>query len=140
MTTDASLPGGMVTTCAADARPGAVTWTMKVMDGGRSLDVVFFPSANINPGVHLCFFGLYAPLNEAYLRARGADSILGGEHEAELRPHRTPHRRPAEHREQHDGADDEAPEGNRFRAEAVAQKHPMPVVVVDHAERKPSEN
>ena len=33
--------------------PGAVTWTMKVMDGGRSLDVVFFPSANINPGVHL---------------------------------------------------------------------------------------
>src|SRR3569623_79888 len=38
----------------------------------------------LNPRVHLCFFGLYAPLNEAYLRASGADSILGGEHEAEL--------------------------------------------------------
>ena len=38
----------------------------------------------LNPRVHLCFFGLYAPLNEAYLRACGADSILGGEHEAEL--------------------------------------------------------
>jgi radical SAM superfamily enzyme YgiQ (UPF0313 family) len=38
----------------------------------------------LNPGVHLCFFGLYAPLNEAYLHASGADAVLGGEHEAEL--------------------------------------------------------
>jgi metallo-beta-lactamase class B len=32
---------------------GATTWTMQVQDQGRSLAVVFFPSANINPGVHL---------------------------------------------------------------------------------------
>jgi metallo-beta-lactamase class B len=32
---------------------GATTWTMQVKDHGRSLAVVFFPSANINPGVHL---------------------------------------------------------------------------------------
>jgi metallo-beta-lactamase class B len=32
---------------------GATTWTMKVQDHGRSLAVVFFPSANINRGVHL---------------------------------------------------------------------------------------
>ena len=32
---------------------GATTWTMQVKDQGRSLSVVFFPSANINPGVHL---------------------------------------------------------------------------------------
>lgn len=32
---------------------GATTWTMKVTDRGRALDVVFFPSANINPGVRL---------------------------------------------------------------------------------------
>jgi radical SAM superfamily enzyme YgiQ (UPF0313 family) len=38
----------------------------------------------LNPRVHLCFFGLYAPLNEDYLRACGADSVLGGEFEAEL--------------------------------------------------------
>jgi radical SAM superfamily enzyme YgiQ (UPF0313 family) len=38
----------------------------------------------LNPSVYLCFFGLYAPLNEAYLRASGADAVLGGEHEAEL--------------------------------------------------------
>jgi metallo-beta-lactamase class B len=40
---------------------GAVTWTMRVLgvaapdapDGERPLDVVFFPSANVNPGVRL---------------------------------------------------------------------------------------
>jgi len=38
----------------------------------------------LNPRVHLCYFGLYAPLHEAHLRACGADSVLGGEHEAAL--------------------------------------------------------
>ncbi len=38
----------------------------------------------LNPTVHLCFFGLYAPLNATYLRDLGADSVLGGEHETEL--------------------------------------------------------
>jgi metallo-beta-lactamase class B len=32
---------------------GATTWTMSVTDRGQSLAVVFFPSANINPGVRL---------------------------------------------------------------------------------------
>ena len=39
---------------------------------------------SINPGAHLCFFGLYAPLNEGLLRELGAGSILGGEFEADL--------------------------------------------------------
>lgn len=38
----------------------------------------------LNARAHVCFFGLYAPLNESYLRANGADSVLGGEYEAEL--------------------------------------------------------
>jgi metallo-beta-lactamase class B len=45
------------TTLTAHLTPGhtlgALTWTMQVEDGGRMLDVVFFPSANINPGVRL---------------------------------------------------------------------------------------
>jgi metallo-beta-lactamase class B len=32
---------------------GATTYTMKVTDADKQLDVVFFPSANINPGVRL---------------------------------------------------------------------------------------
>jgi radical SAM superfamily enzyme YgiQ (UPF0313 family) len=38
----------------------------------------------INPAAHLCFYGLYAPVNEPYLRQIGADTILGGEFEAGL--------------------------------------------------------
>lgn len=38
----------------------------------------------INPTAHLCCFGLYAPLNEAWLRARGVATILGGEFEQGL--------------------------------------------------------
>ena len=38
----------------------------------------------LNPGCHLCLYGLYASLNAATLLARGADSIIGGEYEEPL--------------------------------------------------------
>lgn len=38
----------------------------------------------LSPGAHLCFYGLYAPLNEGYLRRLGAQTILGGEFEEGL--------------------------------------------------------
>jgi radical SAM superfamily enzyme YgiQ (UPF0313 family) len=38
----------------------------------------------LNPDAHLCFFGLYAPVNEGFLRDLGADTILGGEFEEGL--------------------------------------------------------
>jgi radical SAM superfamily enzyme YgiQ (UPF0313 family) len=38
----------------------------------------------LNPAAHICCYGLYAPLNESYLRGLGAGTILGGEFEAEL--------------------------------------------------------
>jgi len=38
----------------------------------------------LNPRAHLCFYGLYAPVNEAFLRSLGAHTILGGEFEAGL--------------------------------------------------------
>lgn len=37
-----------------------------------------------NAHAHLCFYGLYAPVNEKYLRGLGADTILGGEFEEGL--------------------------------------------------------
>ena len=39
---------------------------------------------SLNPRAHLCFYGLYAPLNESYLRGLGAQSIIGGEFEQGL--------------------------------------------------------
>jgi len=38
----------------------------------------------VNPAAHICFYGLYAPMNEAYLRSIGGDTILGGEFEEGL--------------------------------------------------------
>src|SRR2546430_1005761 len=38
----------------------------------------------LNPRAYLCFYGLYAPVNEAFLRSLGAETILGGEFEAGL--------------------------------------------------------
>src|SRR6266849_5425955 len=38
----------------------------------------------VNPGAHICFFGLYATLNADYLFAHGADSVIGGEAETPL--------------------------------------------------------
>jgi radical SAM superfamily enzyme YgiQ (UPF0313 family) len=34
-----------------------------------------------NPGAHFCCYGLYAPMNEEYLRSLGVSTILGGEFE-----------------------------------------------------------
>jgi len=38
----------------------------------------------LNPRAHLAFYGLYAPVNEGYLRSLGGETILGGEFEAGL--------------------------------------------------------
>jgi radical SAM superfamily enzyme YgiQ (UPF0313 family) len=38
----------------------------------------------INPTAHICFYGLYAPVNEPYLRKLGGQTILGGEFEQGL--------------------------------------------------------
>ena len=38
----------------------------------------------LNANVHLCCYGLYAPLNESYLRSLGVETILGGEFEPGL--------------------------------------------------------
>jgi len=38
----------------------------------------------LNAHAHLCFYGLYAPVNESYLRELGAGTILGGEFEEGL--------------------------------------------------------
>jgi len=38
----------------------------------------------INPRAHLCFYGLYAPVNDSYLRGLGVHTILGGEFEEGL--------------------------------------------------------
>jgi radical SAM superfamily enzyme YgiQ (UPF0313 family) len=38
----------------------------------------------VNPGCHICFYGLYASLNAHYLLTHGGNSVLGGEFESAL--------------------------------------------------------
>ena len=38
----------------------------------------------VNPGCHICFFGLYAHLNAGHLLSHGVDSVIGGEPEQPL--------------------------------------------------------
>ena len=42
------------------------------------------PVRCLNSRAHLCFYGLYAPMNEGHLKAQGVQHILGGEFEEGL--------------------------------------------------------
>jgi Radical SAM superfamily len=55
------------------------------MHTATRLAIALLPAIRkINPRAHLCFYGLYAPVNEAYLRGLGVETILGGEFEEGL--------------------------------------------------------
>src|SRR6201981_1037433 len=56
------------------------------MHTATRLAVAALPAVRgLNPRAHLCFYGLYAPVNESYLRGLGVETILGGEFEEGLR-------------------------------------------------------
>ena len=75
------------TTLVAHLTPGhtrgATTWTMRIVQNGRPLDVVFFPSANINAGVRLIGNVRYPEIagdferSFAIWRALACDVVLG---------------------------------------------------------------
>ncbi|MGH9647854.1 MAG: CUAEP/CCAEP-tail radical SAM (seleno)protein [Bryobacteraceae bacterium] len=45
---------------------------------------VISKAKRLNPGARICCYGLYAPLNEPYLRELGVHAVLGGEFESAL--------------------------------------------------------
>jgi metallo-beta-lactamase class B len=75
------------TTLVAHLTPGhtkgCTTWTMKIKDGGKVLDVVIVGSPNVNPGYKLVGNELYPKIAEDYermfrvLRALPCDIFLG---------------------------------------------------------------
>jgi radical SAM superfamily enzyme YgiQ (UPF0313 family) len=68
----------------AVAAAGLVAFYVPMHTATRLAAPLVEPIKALNPQAHLCFYGLYAPVNEAYLRQLGADTILGGEFEAGL--------------------------------------------------------
>ena len=63
---------------------GVVAFYVPMHTATRLAIPLIEPVRRLNPRAHLCFYGLYAPVNEAYLRDLGVETILGGEFEGEL--------------------------------------------------------
>jgi radical SAM superfamily enzyme YgiQ (UPF0313 family) len=70
----------------ADAvrRAGLIGFYLPMHTATRLAAKVIEKVRRLNPAAHICCYGLYAPLNESYLRSLGAGTILGGEFEPAL--------------------------------------------------------
>jgi radical SAM superfamily enzyme YgiQ (UPF0313 family) len=69
---------------AAVRAAGLVAFYVPMHTATRLAAELLEPVRRLNPNAHLCFYGLYAPVNEAWLRGLGAGTILGGEFEPGL--------------------------------------------------------
>jgi hypothetical protein len=86
--------GGATVTCAdvsretldeTAVRAAALIAFYVPMHTATRLAVALLPAIReLNARAHLCFYGLYAPVNETYLRSLGVGTILGGEFEEGL--------------------------------------------------------
>ncbi len=66
------------------ARAGLIAFFVPMHTAARLAIAALPRIQQLNPAAHICFYGLYAPLNEPYLRELGAGSVLGGEFEEAL--------------------------------------------------------
>ena len=64
--------------------PELIAFHLPMHTATRLAGPLIAAARRLNPSVRLCAFGLYAPLNEEWLRSLGADAIFGGEFEEEL--------------------------------------------------------
>jgi radical SAM superfamily enzyme YgiQ (UPF0313 family) len=63
---------------------GLVAFSLPMHTATRLAVPVLRRVKELNPRARLCCFGLYAPLNEAFLRSQGVEIVLGGEFEQPL--------------------------------------------------------
>jgi radical SAM superfamily enzyme YgiQ (UPF0313 family) len=63
---------------------GLVAFYLPMHTATRLAAKVIQKVRTLNPAAHICCYGLYAPLNESYLRNLGAGTVLGGEFEPGL--------------------------------------------------------
>jgi radical SAM superfamily enzyme YgiQ (UPF0313 family) len=63
---------------------GLIAFYVPMHTATRLTGVLLPRVKEINPSAHVCAFGLYAPISEAYLRELGVQTIIGGEFEPAL--------------------------------------------------------
>src|SRR4051794_10020472 len=64
--------------------PDLIAFHLPMHTATRLAGPVIAAARRENPRARICAFGLYAPLNEEWLRGLGADAVFGGEFEEEL--------------------------------------------------------
>ena len=64
--------------------PELIAFHLPMHTATRLAGPVIVAARRVNPSACICAFGLYAPLNEEWLRGLGVDDVLGGEFEEEL--------------------------------------------------------
>jgi radical SAM superfamily enzyme YgiQ (UPF0313 family) len=64
--------------------PELIAFHLPMHTATRLAGPVIAAARRLNPAARICAFGLYAPLNEEWLRGLGADEIFGGEFEEAL--------------------------------------------------------
>jgi radical SAM superfamily enzyme YgiQ (UPF0313 family) len=64
--------------------PDLIAFHLPMHTATRLAGPVIAAARRENPRARICAFGLYAPLNEEWLRGLGADAIFGGEFEEDL--------------------------------------------------------
>jgi radical SAM superfamily enzyme YgiQ (UPF0313 family) len=69
---------------ASLARPDLIAFHLPMHTATRLAGPVMAAARRVNPSARICAFGLYAPLNEAWLRSLGVDAVFGGEFEEDL--------------------------------------------------------
>ena len=66
------------------ATPDLIAVHLPMHTATRLAGPVIAAARRVNPSARICAFGLYAPLNEAWLRSLGVDKVFGGEFEEDL--------------------------------------------------------
>ncbi|MBI3941981.1 MAG: radical SAM protein [Chloroflexi bacterium] len=66
------------------AQAGLIAFYVPMHTATRLAATTIKQVRRLNPQAHICFYGLYAPMNAAYLQKLGAGTILGGEFEEGL--------------------------------------------------------
>jgi radical SAM superfamily enzyme YgiQ (UPF0313 family) len=64
--------------------PELIAFHLPMHTATRLAGPLIAASRRVNPTARVCAFGLYAPLNEDWLRGLGADAVFGGEFEEAL--------------------------------------------------------
>ena len=71
-------------TDAAIAHASLIAIHLQMHTATRLAGPLIARAKRVNPSAHICCYGLYAPLNELWLREQGVATVLGGEFEEAL--------------------------------------------------------